>query len=485
MTDLLTSLESLGFSPKKTSNTDGGEYTSACPACGDGGKGKKSDRFHIWPQKATKGLCSGRFWCRQCDISGDTISFLQKFHNMDFQRACVELGIVLPRTSGGRKRGYQPSASLPQSGPGWQPKEYRHPPAQWQEKAEKLLADCQARLHDKASEYQSYLEKRGITAEMSRLFGLGYNESSKGSDRYRPPSAWGLPDKPGKNGKPGKIWIPRGWVIPAYDGQGRIIQLRIRRLDEDIKRFAGNIKYFPISGSSMATMILYPSADVFVVVECGFDAMLIAGRMGGKIGAVTPWNVSAKPDKRVHKILSSSSFILNGLDYDKAGEKEQKWWNSTYPQNRRLKQPVQGVGDPGEAYGAGVDIKAWIIDSLPRGLQIKLGFIGRQKPAARPKTEHREKPAKTKESEKQRVIEITLSNGKIIYLTDDPAEWKSLSDQRKPVFTSKELARLKQATSTMNDEERLNAAMLAIDIKETIGGFIRRGTFFTDGNAQN
>lgn len=481
MTDLLTSLESiLGSSPRKISTTDGGEYASACPACGDGGKGRRSDRFHIWPEKENKGLCVGRFWCRQCGISGDTISFLQKFHNMDFQRACSELGIVLPKSTGGRRRGFQPSPNLPKAGPRWQPKTYPHPGPLWQEKATNLLEECRERLQA-AKTHLKWLQARGITAEMASIFRLGYNVSSKGGDRYRPAASWGVAKKTGKDGKPGRIWIPRGWVIPAYDDQGHIIQLRIRRLNEDIKKFAGDIKYYPVSGSSMATMVIYPSAEVFVVVECGFDAILIAGSIGGgQIGAVTTWNVSARPDARAHKILSASALILNGLDYDKAGEKEQAWWNKTYPQNRRLPQPKNGVNDPGEAFEAGVDIGTWIKESLPRGLRIKLGFVERKpKPPAQKPTPQQPAAENTEPANPTpEVVEMTLSNGKTIYLTENREEWKRLTREKKPVFTGAELARLKMATSTMNDEERIAAAMKAIEAKEVFGGFVSRGTAF-------
>ncbi|BCL59950.1 hypothetical protein DGMP_06430 [Desulfomarina profundi] len=486
MTDILTYLESaIGYTPKKISTADGGEYASACPACGDGGKGRKSDRFHIWPEKENKGLCKGRFWCRQCGISGDTISFLQKFVNMNFQQACSELGIVLPKNTGGRKRGYQPSASLPEAGPAWRPKTYPHPAPKWQEKAENLLADCRDRLKSDENSL-AWLADRGITAEMADIFRLGYNQGSRGGDRYRPTSAWGLPERQGKDGRPGRIWIPRGWVIPAYDDQGHIIQVRIRRLDEDIKKFAGNIKYYPVSGSSMATMVIYPSADVFVVVECGFDAILIAGAMGGgRVGAITTWNVSARPDTRAHGILSSASLILNGLDYDRAGEKEQSWWNKTYPQNRRLPQPKNGINDPGEAFSAGVNIQAWIKDSLPRGLRIKLGYEANKPGVAKTVAgNNKQQPAgddMAPDVQRPLVTEMTLSNGKVIYLTDDREEWKKLTRMKKPVFTARELASLKKATSTMDEKERLAAAMQVIELKETISGFIRDGRVFDKG----
>ncbi|SDP29066.1 hypothetical protein [Desulforhopalus singaporensis] len=479
MPSLFDHLQNLGFKPRKISTVDGGEYSSACPACGDGGKGQASDRFHIWPEKETGGLCRGRFWCRQCDISGDTIAFLQKFHNMDFKTACMELGIVLPNRNGDTRRRYQPSPERLTGGQGWVPKNYGQPGTVWMEKAGNLLADCQERLKDH-SEALSWLTGRGISGEIARAYGLGYNVSSKGGDRYRPRSAWGLSEKQGRNGKNSKLWIPQGWVIPAFDDRKRLVQLRIRRRNEDIDKFGGNIKYLPLDGSSMATMVLHPEAEVFVVVECGFDAILLAGLLEGKIGAVTTWNSSARPDRRTHALLSNASLVINGLDYDAAGNKEQGWWQVTYRQHRRLDPPAATAKDPGEAYEAGVDIRQWVIDGLPRGIKIKLGY-DRLRPAAKkqPKKKVKEEPQATPTP---LVIEMKLSNGKTIYLTDDQDEWQKLTDQGKPVFSRNELKRLQKATASMNAEERLAAAMQAIDTKEIFGGYIRRGESFVAGD---
>lgn len=477
MTDLFTYTQNLGFLPRKISTTDGGEFSSGCPACGDGGKGKKSDRFHIWPDKETSGLHRGRYWCRQCGTAGDTIKFLQKFHNMDFKSACLELGVSLPNLQAAGRKKFQPTAELPQERGQWSPRTYPEPGATWQEKAGNLLDKCQELIidHDDAI---TWLAKRGITLSMISTYRLGYNLSSKNGDRYRPRSSWGLPEKKGRKGTNSKLWIPQGWVIPAFNQCGQLIQLRIRRTDTDIKKFGSNIKYLPLDGSSMATMVLHPEAEVFVPVECGFDAILIAGIMEGKVGTVTTWNVTARPDARSHSILSKSALILNGLDYDKSGENEQAWWNDTYKNNRRLPQPVAGVGDPGEAFEAGVDIRGWIIDSLPRGLQIKLGFTRKKRQVA--KEDPLEEPVKPQridkpESTRPVVVEIELTNGTLIYVTDDQEEWQALTDQQKPVFSRNELERLKTATVGMSDAERIEAAMQAIEVKEIFGGYISKG----------
>jgi len=72
---------------KKVANTNGGEYCGVCPACGG------EDRFRVWPEK-------GRYWCRMCHCSGDSIQFLRDFHGYSFKDACRAIGReLLPRSS--------------------------------------------------------------------------------------------------------------------------------------------------------------------------------------------------------------------------------------------------------------------------------------------------------------------------------------------------------------------------------------------------
>lgn len=53
--------------------------------------------------------------------------------------------------------------------------------------------------------------------------------------------------------------------------------------------------------------------------------------------------------------------------------------------------------------------------------------------------------------------------------------WDEMSEKGMAVFTRYEMERLKAATSTMNDEERVAAAAAVIEAKEMFGGYISRG----------
>lgn len=367
MSNLLTLLENKGIRPKKVSSAYGGEYASHCPCCGDDGKGKDSDRFHIWPYRDSNGHGSGRYWCRKCGASGDNIQFLIDIDKLTFREACTELGISLPDNQQTPVRTSTPTVPRQQD---HQPREYPLPSEAWIAAATSFLADCQMRLAAR-SDAMKWLADRGIGEETAQRYGLGYNESSRGGDRYRPRSRWGLPSLRNDDGKEKKLWLPRGWVVPLFDERGRVIQLRVRRLNEDITRFASDIKYLMITGSCPATMVLHPDADAHAVVESGLDAVLLAGLFSGALGAVTTWNASARPDVVADAILQRSDCVLDCLDFDAAGSEQHLWWEKRYRRHKRW--PVPLGKDPGDAYKAGVDLRAWILAGLPTGLAMRLG----------------------------------------------------------------------------------------------------------------
>ena len=97
---------------KRVACTGGGEYAGPCPFCG----GK--DRFRVWPEDGDR----GRWWCRQCQRSGDAVDYLRARDALTFKEALARLGAAL--TEGPRPA---PAASpaLPDVEP---------PGPQWQEK---------------------------------------------------------------------------------------------------------------------------------------------------------------------------------------------------------------------------------------------------------------------------------------------------------------------------------------------------------------
>lgn len=367
MPDLLTLLRDRGLPCRKVSAAHGGEYAGPCPLCGG------TDRFHCWPERRSESGISppGRWWCRQCGASGDLIAYLMQVDGLTFGDACGVLGIDRPARPA--PSAYRPLPAPRETGLEWSPRDYGAGVEQWRAVAEQFLAAAQERLANDP-EAQGWLERRGIPPRWAAEYGLGYYESRRGGDGYAARASWGLPPEM-KDGKPRRVWLPRGWVIPSRGESGELLQLRIRRRDEDRVRFAGDIKYLPLAGSTQSTLVLHPEAQVFVVVESGFDAVLLARLFGGRIGAVCAWNASARPDARADALLERALCVLLALDYDAAGESACAWWRERYRRAVRLPALPGGAKDPGDAYEQGADLYAWLRDGMTPGLAVRLGVM--------------------------------------------------------------------------------------------------------------
>lgn len=89
---LLELVQEMGLEAKRVASTGGGEYHSPCPLYG----GK--DRFFIQPNYQMKN-CVGRYACRQCDISGDTIQFCRDILGLDWGQAITKSHAHIPQES--------------------------------------------------------------------------------------------------------------------------------------------------------------------------------------------------------------------------------------------------------------------------------------------------------------------------------------------------------------------------------------------------
>lgn len=358
--NVLELLRQDGVVARKVSGTKGGEFHGPCPGCGG------RDRFHCWPEQ-NEG--EGSWWCRGCDAGGDCIQYLMDYRRMGFREAA---GIM------GRK--LEPQGAKPLSPPrrpvarSWEPEVMREPSERWRQKAGELVAEAHAALLKKPDQL-AYLEGRGLPLEAVKRYRLGWLHR----DAYRARTSWGLPHEMNpKTGKPKKLWIPMGLVIPIYR-DGKLHRLRVRRPKPG--KF-GPKKYCWVPGSGNGTMVLSPEARAFVAVEAELDAMLCDFATGGEVGALGLGTISAKPDVATHAILSGSLCILNALDFDHVApdadtaearrEAERKmnqqrrvrdWWQRTYEHAERW--PVPEGKDPGEAFERGVIISDWIRAALP------------------------------------------------------------------------------------------------------------------------
>jgi len=362
MITILDLIRECGLQPRKASGNKGGEYHCACPGCGDGGKGRHSDRFHAWPAQNDG---QGSYWCRQCGSGGDVIQFMIDFQNMSFKNAAARAGKTLdsreiqpmstPRLPFDSATPHQvdPESSSIQS------------PDLWQRKAARLVDWAHDQLK-KDHEQLKYLAGRGLTIKAVERFRLGWNPGERGRDIFRSRESWGLgPETSPETGKPKKLWIPRGLVIPLIDETGRVDRVRVRRPE-------GEPRYYVLPGgpSDPIPLLAVPSTwpgmhQALIVCEAELDGMLIAMSAGDLTGVLALGSASAKPrHERANLLAGEAAWIGLAMDRDQAGDEAMKWWLESFDNVQDIRP--QGVKDPGELVLVGQDVRAWVESSLPR-----------------------------------------------------------------------------------------------------------------------
>lgn len=232
------------------------------------------------------------------------------------------------------------------------------------EQAGKLVEWAHGKLIEN-DEQLAWLAERGITLEGIKKFKLGWNPGKDGRDLWRPREVWGLATEMKKN-KTGKmvkkkLWIPRGLIIPEVGGQrSEVRRIRIRRPEENPPR------YYVLPGSNMDMMFIEVQGSgsrAVLVVESELDGVMCYVLGGGVCPVLALGTSSAKPDEKLMEILRNMAVILVALDFDGAGAKAMRWWKDEFQQAKVW--PVPEGTDPGEAFQAGIDIKAWISAGLP------------------------------------------------------------------------------------------------------------------------
>lgn len=178
----------------------------------------------------------------------------------------------------------------------------------------------------------------------------------------------------------------------------------------------------------------------WVIVESELDAHLIAQEVGDIVGVMAMGNNIARPDGPAMKLLTESLCILNAMDNDQGGAVAREWWENNFEQCKRW--PVPEAKDPGDYYKAGGNIREWIMAGLPPVFK-----VGAQIPL--------NPPLAKGEAKQGDFYIIEAADGRRIYITDDPTEYKRLQREKKIVFNSKELALVKP-----------EAAGAAMDAKE-------------------
>jgi DNA primase len=325
-----------GFELKKTACTDGGEFSGACPFCANG-----KDRFRVWPS-------SGRYWCRVCGQSGDTIQYLRDYRKLTYPEACKVIG----RTPAERTADAKPQ-DLGTGPLAWKTVDAIAPPAVWQKRARKILDRAIELFWSQAgAQTRAFLRcEKGLQDAICGKAGLGFIPN----DFYEPGAKWGL-----STGK--EIRIPAGLLIPTFDSDGQVIRLRVRRFTLAGKRY----ELIAASDGKTPMIIGADGQAAVIIVESELDALLLAQEVGDLCTAVALGTAGGKPDTGLHGLLSAEGTrqILISHDTDAAGARAAwAFFPKTYGK-KALRWPCIKGKDPSEAWHNGLHIRQWVIAGL-------------------------------------------------------------------------------------------------------------------------
>lgn len=296
--NLLDLVKEIGLTPKRKAACHAGEFCSPCPFCKEG-----VDRFLIWPHRHNKNgvYQGGRFSCRVCGKYGDAITFLRLLHDMSYQNACAQLHIE-PKL----KNSVSPKSSVPK------PHVAENPPEVWKRKAACFVEWAHKQLLG-SKEGMNLLISRGLKKDSIDYFTLGYSPQTF----FRNRNDWGLPYVVRDDGKPLRLWLPAGIVIPTYNADN-VIKIKIRR--SDWKEGDQKPKYVEISGSKLTPSIYGDISLPFaLVLESELDALLIQ-QEASDLAYCVALGGSTKPlDADTEQVLRKTSQILFLPDLDLAG----------------------------------------------------------------------------------------------------------------------------------------------------------------------
>lgn len=328
MGTIIEELKATGLRIAYVGNTNGGEHKSACPFCRTAtGKGGK-DRLCIWPKQ-------GRAWCRQCEQSVTLVTLLATQAGISEADARKRLGI----------HALVSANKVPKH------KEvYR---GQWQAKVEELVASRVKQLRQEACADQwEYLLSRGLSEESithARLGGCFEN-------RYYNREDFGLaPECNPDTGKPRKICVPIGILIPYFDAEGHCLKVQSRCDDERYGR------YRLLPGSQQTCMVLRPQGPLrgVVAVEAALDALLCQQQVPDDFAFIALGSTTYRPDAATYALFREAKHLLIATDSDDAGAEAHRRFVERYPTASRLIVPPEYGKDIGEAYLRGMDVREW------------------------------------------------------------------------------------------------------------------------------
>lgn len=305
----------------------GKSYRCSCPLHG----GDNPQAFSVYQSRSGR----WRWHCFSGDCGdGDAIEFVRRYHGVGYYEALQMLGVQPPAAPS------EPRAPQP-------PPPVEPPSAQWQSAAGRLVEQSAQSLWSPAGQAaRDYLHRRGLTDDLIRRAGLGYNPTAR---RIRG-EVFGIE---GEN-----LYFAAGIVIP-YWADGALWRVQVRRLSNAEPR------YLTLAGSSGTPpyLIAPVTAKPLALVEGPFDVLAVMQAAGD---LVTAAGVGATGGRAVRWIarFAVAPIALISLDSDETGDAAADYWcDALQPAAMRWRPTLH---DPAEMleYG-GVDlVRSWIEEAI-------------------------------------------------------------------------------------------------------------------------
>jgi hypothetical protein len=423
----------------------GSNMVGPCPKCGGS---HETTRFVV-------NLAKDFAQCYSCGGNWDAVRFLKDIEGHTCPEAHRQAGQecdfhqcpVFDKCSLGRgevkpRRDTRSTPQIPAaSAHAFTPAAADSPADVWQKHAGDYVELCHRRLLESA-EQLAYLAGRGLPLEAVQKYRLGWIPQIE----FKKRAAWGLPDKHNEkeNRATTSMAFPQGILLP-WIVEGRVHRLRLRK---HIVTGPTDPRYLWIDGSGSDIICLNHAAPAHCVVESDLDGLLLDWLAGDIIGAIPLGSCSTKPKATVMTLLRSSLRIMVALDYDHEqrdeklhapGARAAHWWFKEFPETAK-RWPVPQGKDPGEAFAAGSDLRAWIIQGLPIALQARHLKTAAGTPVAETAPVAVEAGTGAAPAERPATVQVfTARDGRTVHITDDPAEYVALVTAGKIVFASEEI----------------------------------------------
>lgn len=345
--NIIDVLKSRNIAPEAKKGATANEFSSPCPKCGG------NDRFLTWPDE-------NRWFCRQCNTGGNLVAFFMFADGMNELEALEQFFIcqgksttdaadaarlAIKKQAGDPQRTYT-AIRREKKADTHTKKSSKVDAGLWLEKAAALVEWAHNQLLNNQEQLSWLRDERGLSLETVKKFKLGWNPETL----YRARAQWGLTESLHKiSGKPKKLWIPDGLVIPGYDATGNLARIKIRT--------SGKYKYVLLSGSEVGAAF-YGNRELknFAVVESELDAILLQQLAPDLVCPLSSGSAAISPDKAALDLIGGNKCLLM-LDADDAGLKsaENVWLN--LPGSKLWIIPAKYGKDVTEALKNGVDLR--------------------------------------------------------------------------------------------------------------------------------